>query len=255
VTEPRVLCYDIETAPLQVYTWSPWQANAAKVVHDWQMLSVAWRWHGEKRVSSASIPDWRGYKPLEDGDDYEVVATVADLFDEADVVVAHNGNKFDQPKTKTRMIAHGFDPPSSYKEVDTLQIVKQQFRFTYSRLDEVCKALGIGAKHNTGGIDLWHGCINGDPKAWAKMVKYNKQDVVLLDALYERVLPWAKNAPNMALLSDRPDVCPRCGRKGEFIIRGYRHNQVTKRVQYQCTACRGYVAGRRIIKDEAYKVS
>ena len=247
MTGPKVLVYDIETSPLVSYTWGTFKQNVIRVKQDYRILSVAWKWHGQSRIYDASIPDWEGF----DGDmtnDYGVVATVMDLFDEADIVVAHNGDGFDQPKVRSRAWLLGMEPPVPFKQVDTLKLVRQNFALTSNRLDGVCRALGLGGKHETGGFDTWEGCMEGNEKDWKRMVRYNRHDVVLLDQLYTYLQPWAERGPNLAVYGDRPDACPKCGVAGEFIIRGYRNNAVTRRVLYQCKACRGYVAGRALEK-------
>jgi hypothetical protein len=80
------------------------------------------------------------------------------------------------------------------------------------------------------------------------MKKYAKQDVDLLQAVYERLRPWMTNHPNRALLDGRPDSCPTCG-YDDLIRRGYRSTKVAQYVQYQCKGCGGYCRGR--IRSEA----
>ncbi len=47
---------------------------------------------------------------------------------------------------------------------------------------------------------------------WKIMKKYNMQDVVLLEELYEKLLPWIQPHPNMALYTPRTErQCPSCG--------------------------------------------
>jgi len=130
----------------------------------------------------------------------------------ADIVIAHNGIAFDTRKIQARMLFHGLNPPSPYREVDTLKIARKHFSFTSNRLDDLCQTLGIGRKLATGGFDTWLGCMRGDPKAWAKMTRYNKRDVKLLVALYKKLLPWTTVHPNLATISGAAgEMCPKCG--------------------------------------------
>jgi DNA polymerase elongation subunit (family B) len=247
MTSPRILVFDVETSPLVSLTWGTFKQNVIKVQQDFRILSVAWKWHGKAKVYDASIPEWEGF----DGDmsnDYGVVATIMDLFDEADVVVAHNNDGFDQPKVLTRAWLHGMDPPIPFKHVDTLKVIRQNFRLTSNRLDNVCQALGLGGKAETGGIGTWEGCMAGDEKAWRQMVKYNRHDVVLLDGLYTYLQPWAERGPNLAAFGDKPDACPKCGAVGTMALKGWRNNAVTRRRIWRCGACRGIVASRALEK-------
>ncbi len=43
--------------------------------------------------------------------------------------------------------------------------------------------------------------MNKDPAAWKVMEKYNKQDVLLLEKVYDRLLPWIKSHPNHHLFN------------------------------------------------------
>lgn len=247
MTQAKILLYDIETTPLVSLTWGTFKQNVVKVVRDWNILSVAWKWHGKSTIYDASIPEWEGF----DGDmsnDYGVVATIMDLFDEADVVVAHNGDGFDQPKVRTRAWIHGMEPPVPFKQVDTLKLVRANFAMTSNRLDGVCRTLEMGEKNETGGIATWEGCMAGDEKSWRRMVKYNRHDVVLLDQLYTSLQPWAERGPNLAMYGDRPDACPKCGKVGPMRFKEWRYNAVTRRRIYRCTACRGIVASRQLEK-------
>ena len=252
MTTPRVLIYDIETSPNEGYTWGKLQQNVIRFSRDWHLLSVAWKWLGEKRTYVMGLDDYEGYVPG-DRDDSALAWLIHDLFDEADVAVTHNGNSFDQPKARTRMAVHHLPPHRPFKEVDTLKVARKVFAFTSNTLEDLCRQLGLDHKGKVG-FDCWVGCMEGDPKQWARMKKYNKQDVVILEELYLTLLPWMTNHPNMALIGDMPDACPKCGQVGQMIRRGRRTNQVTTRVLYQCTACRGYVAGRAIQKSDCLYV-
>ena len=165
------------------------------------------------------------------------------------MTVTHNGVGFDQPKARARMLVHGIPPHSPFKEVDTLKAARKYFEFTSNSLEDLCRQLGLTMKGKPG-FHTWLECMAGDPKAWHRMKTYNKNDVVILEQLYERLLPWINNHPNMGLLSDRPDACPKCGVEGRMIVRGRNPARVTFRVQYQCQACRGYCSGRAIKKSD-----
>jgi hypothetical protein len=252
VSEPRILLYDIETAPLTSYNWGIWKQNAIKVKEEWFILSVAWKWLGKKRVECVALPDFTLYD-TEPHNDLYVVAQVAELLNAADVVVAHNGNHFDQPKVRARMAVHGLDPPTPFKEVDTLLQARKHFKFTSNRLDALCRELGIGAKRETGGFPTWEGCMNGDPRAWDMMKRYNRHDIGLLEQLYLRLLPWMSSLPNLAVLGDRPDSCPKCG-GGPLQSRGWRYYQVARRRCFRCHACGGISYGRSLEKTDAKRV-
>jgi hypothetical protein len=135
----------------------------------------------------------------------------------------------------------GLAPPSHYVDIDLLSVVRTRFKFLSNKLQHVSQELGIGSKTQHDGFDLWLGCMRGDAKSWATMKKYNKQDVVLTEQLYDRLLPWIKNHPNRALYN--PDnsehSCPRCGHT-KLIVRGHYTTSTGRYATLQCKSCNGY---------------
>ena len=246
MAEPRILIYDIENTPGLGWVWEKYKTNVIEFDQDWQMLCFAYKWLGDKKIHTVALPDFAGYKPgMDRMNDYGVAAELWHLYDKADIVVAHNGNHFDQAKARARMLVHGFPPPSPFREVDTLQVARKLFKFSANSLDELCRQLKIGRKEATAGFHTWKGCINGDPGEWARMLRYNKNDVRMLEELYLRMLPWMPSHPNLAVVSGRPELCPKCGSDKGMIIRNtYKTYGVTRSRNYQCKNCGGYSTAR-----------
>ena len=79
--------------------------------------------------------------------------------------------------------------------------------------------------------------MDGNDKSWATMEAYNKQDVVLLERLYDAILPWIVNHPNRALWDDSDDmVCPSCGSK-HLQKRGLTYTKTQAYQRYSCSNC------------------
>lgn len=133
------------------------------------------------------------------------------------------------------MVSLGLPPPAPYKQLDTKKIAKKYFSFTSNKLDDLGRYLGIGQKLDTGGYGLWLGCEEGDPKAWKKMKRYNKQDVVLLEEVYLKLRPWIANHPAV----DNRDNCPKCN-SANMQKRGYGFNKTSKYQRFQCMDCGGW---------------
>lgn len=237
---PRILLWDIETTPNIGYTWGKWDQNVIEFVQEWHLLTISWKWLGEKAVYVRGLDDLGGYQP---GQDQGLALLARDLFDEADIVVAHNGVDFDTKKARARMIFWGLDPPSPVREVDTLKVARSQFAFVSNSLEELCAHLDLGAKGKPG-WQTWLACMQNDPVAWRKMKEYCRNDVKLLEKLYLRLLPYMPTHPNVALMADAMDACPKCGVKGKMTLQGWRYHAVTKRRRYQCQACGGWAQGR-----------
>lgn len=243
----RILLYDIETAPNLVHTWGIYEQNALEVVRPWYILCFAYKWLDESTTHVISLPDFKMHYKKNPESDYLIVKELHKLFSEADVIIAHNGNNFDQKKVNARFLVHGFDPPTHYRQIDTLKEARKHFKFDSNRLNDLGVTLELGEKVHTGGYNLWKDCMAGDESAWKQMKKYNKQDVVLLEKVYKALRPWMDNHPNVSVLRGESNGCPKCG-SFDLMKRGIRHNKTTSYQEYQCRICRGYSRSRINLK-------
>ncbi len=198
------------------------------------MICAAWKWLNKPRVYSASVLDNPEYFAADPTDDYEVIAKLHEVLSEADAIIAHNGDKFDLKKFNARALYHGFDPISPLVQIDTLKIAKAHFKFTWNALDYLAKYLGVGKKIKTD-VDLWLDCLAGKRSAIKKMVKYNKYDVVILEAVYNILAPYAPSKLNLNLFTDKR-VCPHCG-TDDMQKRGFRYTRTNKWQRLQCNEC------------------
>jgi uncharacterized protein YprB with RNaseH-like and TPR domain/predicted RNA-binding Zn-ribbon protein involved in translation (DUF1610 family) len=184
------------------------------------------KWLGEKEVMFNST---HKSKPV------KMIKEIHKLINEADAVVHYNGTRFDMPTLNKEFLVHDLPPPAPYKQIDLLRTMRSQFRFPSNKLDYVAQRLGLGAKHETS-FQLWIDCMNNDSKAWKQMEAYNKQDVLLLEKVYHRVLPWIKQHPNRNLFSEGEHVCPNCGGK-HLQRRGTARTVSGSYQRYQCQSC------------------
>lgn len=227
--KPRILFYDIETAPNLAYVWGKYEQNVLSYVEEWSILCFAYKWQGDRSVK---VVRCRTH-----GNDKAAVKKLHKLFSEADAVVAHNGDAFDFKKVKARFIYHDLDPTPHVPTIDTKKMAKKHFAFNSNSLNDLGQHLGLGKKVPHQGFSLWLGCMQGDPKAWDTMMKYNKQDVVLLEKVYDKLLPWATSHPNMALLKGgSKDDCPNCG-SAKTKSRGRYATARGLKQRRQCTSC------------------
>lgn len=230
----RTLLFDIETAPLLGYTWGKWEQNVIEFKEDWYMLCFAYKWLGERKTYVVALPDFKSFKS-HPSDDKALLKVLHGLMEEADIVVAHNGDSFDIKKMNARFIKQGFTPPSPYKQVDTKKLAKRHFKFESNKLDDLGRDLGVGRKMKHQGFDLWLKCMAGDEKAWREMKRYNKQDVILLEKIYLKLRGWAPQHPKLHFNRE----CVFCG-SSKVQRRGYIVTKSGKRVKYQCMDCGGW---------------
>jgi DNA polymerase elongation subunit (family B) len=238
----KILFIDIETSPLLSYTWGLYEQNVIDLKKEWYIMSMAYSWLEDKKVNCLALPDFKTYKKDSESD-RELVFAIKELLESAEVIVAHNGDQFDIKKINARLIYHGFTPYKPNKSIDTKKIAKKYFNFTSNKLNDLCKYLKIGKKEDTGGFKTWLGCMNGDIKSWNTMIKYNKQDVSLLKDLYNRLKPWIESHPNMNVLCETKDKCPKC-LSSKVQKRGFGLNISTRYQRYQCQSCGGWFKGK-----------
>lgn len=177
-----------------------------------------------------------------------MISRIHKMLSEADAVVHFNGKRFDIPTLNKEFLLHGLTPPAPYKQIDLLQVTKKQFRFPSNKLDYVSQVLGLGSKLHHKGHELWVGCMKNQPKDWKVMEKYNKQDVILLEKLYNRLLPWITNHPNTGVYIGRP-VCTNCG-SSKLQKRGLARTQAQSYTRYQCQGCGKWCRDNKAIKSE-----
>jgi predicted RNA-binding Zn-ribbon protein involved in translation (DUF1610 family)/uncharacterized protein YprB with RNaseH-like and TPR domain len=227
----RVLFYDIETTPNLAYVWGKYEQDVIAYKAEWSILCFAWKWLGDQQVNLATT---------ENATEKSILKVLWALLDEADIVVAHNGNRFDNKKANARFVSMGMKPPSPYKSVDTRELAKQKFAFNSNSLGDLGKTLGVGdkLKHNHG-FDLWLGCMSGDAKSWKLMGDYNKRDVELLERVYLKLRPWSTNHPSISQLEGKEYACPNCGSE-KLVRRGFRRTPVNTYQRLRCSSCGAY---------------
>lgn len=254
---PKVLFLDIETCPILGYVWSLWEQNVAinQIYKDWSILSWSAKWAGDP-ASKTMYADQSKVKNIED--DSGILKQLWKLLDEADIVVTHNGVKFDQPKIFARFILNGMKPPSPFKHIDTCSIAKRAFGFTSNKLEYITDKLNKKykkLKHKEfPGFEMWSECLKGNKKAWAAMKKYNMYDVLSLEEVYEAIAPWSGSLPNFALYSDDEEPMCNCGSE-DLHARGFAYTSTSKYQRYQCQDCGSWSRGRANLLSKAKKAS
>lgn len=235
----KILFLDLETSPNLAYVWGLFNQNIAinQMVSSTEVLCFGARWYGEKKVT---------FKSVHHDGKKEMLDALWELVNEADVLVGWNSQSFDSKHIKRELLENGYRPPSPYKELDLMRVVRSQFKFPSNKLDYVSQKLGIGAKVKHSGFDLWVACMGGNSKAWTEMKKYQIQDVNLLIDLYEKLLPWIKNHPHQGLFNGEDICCTNCG-SVDLQRRGVARTTTSTYQRYQCNKCGKWVRGVKAI--------
>lgn len=230
--KPRVILWDLETAPIIAATFSlyPERIYHSNILEDWFIICACWKELGEKEVHHLQIKT--------KGDDKELVSKLRDIIADADCLVYQNGDRFDLKKLNSRLIYHRLPPLPPVPTVDTLKQVKKIGAMTSNRLDYLGAHL-IGQKKIETGRGLWLKAMNADKTALKDMVNYCKQDVNLLEKLYLRLLPYMKTHPHLGVLRghDKDVSCRVCDstnieKRGTYVT-----NTGALRQKHQCKKC------------------
>lgn len=227
---PKILLLDIETAPATAYVWGLHDVNIGldQLIKPSRILCWAAKWYRGGWHSA----DERGGRG-------KMLQPLHALLSEADAVVTYNGDRFDLPKINGEFVCEGLSPVPPTPSIDLFTTVKR-LGYQSGKLLFVSRHLGIGSKVETGGFKLWAQVVGGDAKAWTKMLRYNKQDVALLETLYTKLRPYIKTHP---VFHPRPG-CPACG-SSAVQSRGTRRTMASIIERMTCGGCGRWFDGKR----------
>lgn len=237
------LFYDIETSLAKSYHFQQWKVNLSmkQKIQESHILSHAWAF-GDSPVKSSvlSVDEMLTHDPE------RLVLECWSLLNNCDVLVAHNGKRYDVRKVNGYFLQYGLPPPSPYKVVDTLQIAKSKFNLPFNSLAYLAEFLGVQQKIDTGGLDLWIKCDQGDPEALRKMDEYCRGDIETLRDVYYRLIGWDNNGVDMSVYSDHGAVCTNCGSDDVKSIEGkFAYTAKRKYSLYKCEECGANLRGNK----------
>lgn len=235
------LFFDIETSPNIGLFWQAGYKQSISydnIIKERAIICIAYKWEGEE-VKALSWDKKQCDKRL--------IKEFIDIANTATELVAHNGDKFDLPWVRTRCLMHGIEMFPNYQTIDTLKIARNKFRFNSNRLDYIAKYLGLGGKLETG-FSLWKDIVlNKCPVSMDKMVTYCKQDVVLLEKVYDELSKHTHSQTHYGVVyGEGRGTCNNCG-SDELIRKRVRVTASgTRYVQYKCKTCGKY--GQKVDK-------
>lgn len=228
---PKVLLFDLETAPLPALVFNCWNQNISMSQLGGNFWIITWsaKWLNDSKTMSGAVTPKEALKR----DDKRIVRQLWNLFNDADILIAHNAKKFDIKHSNTRFWLNGLKPPTPYLVIDTLLEARKNFYLPHNKLDFLAQILGIEMKKETT-MKLWVDCLDGDAESLDFMQKYNNRDVSILEEIYLKMLPWIKSHPNYNLFTDVKG-CHACGAPfSELKKNGFYTTTVNKYQSYQC---------------------
>lgn len=205
----KILLFDLETFG--------WDFAADKGF----ILCASYKWYGEKGVHTIKYTGGR--------DDRSLCKAMAQLIEEADMVVTWNGKDFDMRFLQTRMLKHrlGYLPPVPHE--DGLLTARKSLKMRRS-LDNVAKFFKFKNQKTPVSFDEWFEAGLGDKKALSYVIDHCEKDVLVLEEAYKLLGPLSKVHPNVAKDSN---LCPFCG-KGKLQKRGFLYALRHYRIRYHC---------------------
>lgn len=228
------LFFDIETAPMIVYSWRVgWKLNIGtdNIIKDWRIICISYKWEGEDTVHTL---DWgKGMC------DKQLLTDFIKLANTADEMVAHNGDRFDIKKIRTRCIFHRIPMFPDYKTLDTLKKAKSGFNFNSNRLDYIAKFLGVGAKLEHEGFNMWVKCMQGDKEALKAMISYCEMDIVVLEDVFLTMQNYIKHNTHAGVINNNLKYsCPCCGSENTTLVKNNVTAMGTIKRLMECDDCK-----------------
>jgi len=231
---PRMLLFDIETTPMTVYVWGLYKQRIphTNVIKEWNILSWSAKWLFDDIIHSDVLTP----KEAIAGNDKRILESIWLKLDEADIVIAHNGDRFDLRKLNARFIDNDIKPPSPFRSIDTLKIARREFAFSSYKQDYLTKHFKLPEKLKTE-FSLWINCMAGDQEALDRMLDYNRHDTMGLEEVYLKLRPYIRNHPNLGVLMDR-DVCPNCACEFMEELEAVYFTTANQFPVYRCQGCK-----------------
>ena len=241
----KQLFFDIETCPnIGLFWQAGYKQNIPydNIIQERRIICICYKWRGEKQVHSIV---WD-----KNQNDKTMLQQFVKIANEADELIGHNGDKFDLPWIKTRCLFHGIPMFPSYTTLDILKAARSKFKFQSNTLNYIAGFLGLGSKNSTS-FDLWKKIVlKNDKKSLNYMIKYCKQDVVLLEKVYLKLANYITSKTHHGMLNGGEKVdCPECGSKKMKIATTRISASGLKRIQLQCTSCGKY----HTVSETTYK--
>ena len=182
INEGKILIYDLETSPNVGWFWrAGFKQNIGtnQILKERAVICVSYKWAGEDQVYNLV---WD-----KEQNDKFLIEQFVQVLNEADLIVAHNGDNFDIKWLKTRALFHRIPMLPNYKQFDTLKVAKSKLYLNSNRLDYISKFLGFEGKIQTT-PDLWNKVvILNDRETLKDMLEYCDEDVRQLEKVYNEL--------------------------------------------------------------------
>jgi DNA polymerase elongation subunit (family B) len=248
---PKILAFDIETAPLLVHVFQLYGNDAIglnQIKDDSFILSFAAKFLDEDKIYYF---DNRTGKNKQD--DKKIIMKAYELFKKADILLGHNIDRFDIKKMNARFIKYGLDPLPKIQTIDTLKIAKRYFSFTSNKLEYLATFLGCTPKSSHQkftGLSLWTECLKNNKEAYDELRLYNEQDVLTQIEVYLKLAKYDESINFQAYTQQVTCICS----STEFYKNGIKYSKNGQFQIYKCAHCgKNYIGKENLIHKDIRK--
>lgn len=244
MNKPKILFFDVETKPVLAWIWGC--GSKIRIGHEqikagekFDIICICYKWHNKAGVTELH---WD-----KNQDSAKMLEQFANVLEQADVVVAHNGDKFDIKQINTQRLLHNQEPLSWPTSEDTLKQLRKFFAFPSYKLDYVAKLLTGSGKDQMAFQDWIDIVENKSEAALSKMIRYCKRDVIKLEDIFSRTIKYMTPKVHAGIaMGNDSESCPRCGSE-QRESKGYRLLLGGRYKRYQCLDCaHSYRSNRKV---------
>lgn len=250
MSKPKIVFWDLETLPnarlhirhLPEYNSDRYGLTLKADVNS--LLCFGYKLRGDKDSKCINVWDTKaGAKDI--NDDTDLCKVAYEVLKDADAIVTHNGANFDLKFLNTRLLILGMAPLPKIPHIDTCSLSKRNLYLLKNRLNHIAQSLSTETKMENGGWQLWERLSLSKWEGTKKQIEedkktmsdYCKQDVNVLEKIFNYLIPFATNVPNYNLFTgDEVQSCPACGS-----LKMYKHSKKVKKTgtyqRYQCQQC------------------
>ncbi len=195
------------------------------------LAHFGYKWLGSKRALCKDLTDF-------DMEEKKLVEFASGLFQQADHLVAHYGDKFDRRYMNAKLLQYGFPPipPAPIlKQTDTCKLARQHLKISSNKLDNLARFLKVSFKRSKSWPHDWLLMTKGEKAAFKRVKTYCIGDIIALEEVYKKLISFS-NSPNLAVRT-RKEVCPKCGLGGMSIKYGSFYTLKKVHPRFRCKSC------------------
>lgn len=199
--DAKLLVFDLETTSLD--------ANRGHII------CAAAKWVGKPTVMTWRIDEGKnfGKSPESFYNDRHIVKGLIPLVEAADAVIAYYGSGFDVPYLNTRAFANKVLPPVPFTLIDPWKTASGKLKLARNTMDAVSTLVGGRPKTHLPWGD-WLKAQFGCHKSISKLLKYNINDIRVLEDVYLELRPIIAHHPYVGRIVSGGGAagrCPACG--------------------------------------------